>query len=204
MRGKGTLDVEYEAPTWNLIHRLTLRLAKEILASGFQPDIIVGVSRGGWLPARVLSDLLENPNLASVKTESYLQIGRAQGVPELTQCLNVEATDKRVLVVDDIADTGESLSLVRDHVQERKAIEIQTATLYHKRRSAFKPDYFGKETDCWVVFPWEHKETVGKILQAHHKNPASAQRELTKLAGAGVPKRLITRFQKEFTEAKKC
>ncbi len=197
------MEVKYEAPTWNQIYRLTLRLAKEILSS-FQPDIMVGVSRGGWLPARVLSDLLGNPNLASVKAESYIGIGQATEAPELTQRLNVEVAGKRVLVVDDVADTGASLRLVRDHVQERKAGEIKTATLYYKRQSTFKPDYYAKETDFWVVFPWEHKETVGKILQANHKNPASAQRELAKLAAAGVPKRLITRFQKEFTEAKQC
>ena len=198
------MDVEYEAPTWNQIYNLTLRLAREIVSSGFKPDVIVGVCRGGWVPARILSDLMENPNLASVKAESYIGIGEAQGEPELTQCLMVDVAGKRVLVVDEVADTGASLRLVRNHVLERKASETKTATLYLKGRSTFKPDFCGKEMDRWVVFPWEHKETVAKILKAHHKTLAVAQKELVKLAAAGVPKRLITRFQKETHEAESC
>ncbi|MCK4440101.1 hypothetical protein KAU85_03865, partial [Candidatus Bathyarchaeota archaeon] len=57
-------ELEFEIPTWKQIYNMLLNLAEKIRKNGFKPDIIVGVSRGGWPPARVLSDLLGNPNLA--------------------------------------------------------------------------------------------------------------------------------------------
>ncbi len=198
------VEVEYEAPTWSQIHSMLIKQAKRICASGFQPEIIVGVSRGGWLPARVLSDLLENPNLASVKAESYVGIGEARGKPTLTQCLTTEVAGKRVLVVDEVADTGESLKLVKAHVLEKGAAEVKVAALYYKPCSTFKPDYYEKETSSWIVFPWEIKETVRKIFETHKTNAAALQKETAKLNAAGVPKRLIKRFMKEFSEVKTC
>jgi hypothetical protein len=199
-----TAEAEYEAPTWNQIFNMLLKQAGRICSSNFKPDIIVGVSRGGWSPARILSDLLENPNLANVKAESYIGISEARNKPTLTQGVSVDVAGKKVLIVDEVADTGGSLKLVREHVLEEGASEVKVATLYYKPYSAFKPDYYEKETDRWIVFPWETKETLRKIFETHHTNATRLRKETAKLASAGVPKRLITRFLKEFNEAKTC
>ena len=183
---------------------MLLRQSAAICKSGFKPDVIVGVCRGGWLPARVLSDLLENKNLANVKAESYTGIGEANGHPDLTQCLSVDVAGKTVLIVDEVADSGRSLKLVVNHFYERSAKSVKTATLYYKRCCAFKPDFYAAETDCWVVFPWEIKETLREILDAHKNDADKTEGEVKKLAAAGVPKRLITRFLKEFSETKTC
>jgi uncharacterized protein len=198
------VDIQYEAPTWNQIYSMLLKQAKHIASTGFKPEVIVGVSRGGWLPARVLSDLLENSNLTSVKTEGYLGMGEAVEATKLTQGLAVTVVGKRVLVVDEVADSGRSLKLVENHVLERTAAEVKTATLYYKPYSTFKPDFYEKTTNRWVVFPWELKETVTKILAGNQKKPADADEELDKLGMAGVSKRLIARFRKEFDEANTC
>ena len=58
--------LEFESPSWNQTYSFILKLSEAIRKSGFEPDVIVGISRGGWIPARILSDLLENPNLANV------------------------------------------------------------------------------------------------------------------------------------------
>ena len=197
-------EVRFEAPTWRQIYRMLLRQSEKICKSGFKPDVIVGVSRGGWVPARVLSDLLENKNLANVKAESYTGIGEANGPPDLTQCLSADVAGKTVLVVDEVADSGRSLKLVINHVYEKGAKSVKTATLYYKLCCACKPDFYGAETDCWVVFPWEIKETLREILDAHKNDAAKTEGEVKKLAAAGVPKRLISRFMKEFSEAKLC
>lgn len=151
--------MQFEAPTWNQIYRLLLKQANKICKSGFKPDIIVGVCRGGWISARILSDLLDNANLASVRVERYVGIGKAKDA-KLTQVLSTDVGCKKVLVVDEVADSGESLSLAVAHVLERGAEEVKTATLYYKHQSIFKPNYYEKETECWVVFPWEINETV--------------------------------------------
>jgi uncharacterized protein len=199
-----TQKVRFEAPTWNQIYSMLIEQSEKICKSGFKSDVIVGVCRGGWLPARVLSDLLENTQLANVKAEGYVGIGEAKGNPSLTQCLSADVSGKTVLIVDEVADSGRSLKLVTNHVYTQGALEVKTATLYYKRCCPFKPDFYEAETDCWVVFPWEIKETLREILDAHKTDSAKAEAEIQKLADARVPKRLITRFLKEFSEAKIC
>jgi hypoxanthine phosphoribosyltransferase len=178
--------------------------ADRIRKSGLNPDIIVGVSRGGWLPARVLSDLLENPNLANVKAECYVGIGISRNEATLTQPVSRSVAGKKVLIADDVADTGKSLTLVMAHIQQQGASEVKVATLYCKPNSTVKPDFHEKETSRWIVFPWEIKETVRKIFEAHKTEAVAVRREVSKLAAAGVSKRLVNRFLLEFKEAEPC
>ncbi|MDH5460592.1 MAG: phosphoribosyltransferase family protein, partial [Candidatus Bathyarchaeota archaeon] len=89
-------EIEFEVPTWNRIYGMLLNLAEKIRKNGFKPDVIVGVSRGGWPPARVLSDLLDNPNLANVKAEFYLGVAETKGEPTLTQPVSVAVAGKKV------------------------------------------------------------------------------------------------------------
>jgi hypoxanthine phosphoribosyltransferase len=197
-------ETEFEVPTWNQIYQMLLNQAEKIRKTGFKPDIIVGVSRGGWPPARVLSDLLENPNLANVRAEFYLGVAETKGEPTLTQCVSAAVTGKKVLVVDEVADTGKSLKLVKQHIIEGGATEVKIATVYYKPWSIVKPDYYEKETSLWIVFPWEIKETVQKILKKCREKGKSVEEETGKLAKAGIPKELIERFLKEIFEEGAC
>ena len=127
-----SLKLKFEAPSWNQIYDMLLDLADTIRKDGFKPDMIVGVSRGGWPPARVLSDLLSNPNLANVRVEFYLGVGETKSEPALTQPISVAVAGKRVLIVDEVADTGKTLKLVKEHIIEQGAVEARTATVYCK------------------------------------------------------------------------
>lgn len=197
------LELEFEVPTWNQIYKMLLNLADKIKKNGFKPDIIVGVSRGGWPPARVISDLMGNANLANVKAEFYLGVAETKGEPVLTQPVSMRVGGKRVLVVDEIADTGKSLKLVKEHIIEKGAKEIKVATVYYKPWSIIKPDYYEKETRCWVVFPWEIKETVRKIVKKHGKE-GKLEKETEKLAKAGISEKLLRKFLKEVFEEESC
>jgi len=104
-----TSNPKYEAPGWDAIYQMLLDLAQQIRKDQYKPEIIVGVSRGGWPPARVMSDLLQNPNLANLKVEFYRDIGVRNKKPRITQPVTMEVVGKRVLVVDDVSDTGHSL-----------------------------------------------------------------------------------------------
>lgn len=163
-------------------------LAKEIKSSGYSPEVIVGVSRGGWPPARVMSDLLENPNLANMKVEFYKNIGVTARRPKITQPVTSEVVGKRVLVVDDVADSGHSLRVASKHLQDKGAGEIKVCTLYLKPKSIFKPDYYARTTSKWVIFPWERLEAINLIkrnLRSKGKTP-NVIREL-KGTGLGAP-----------------
>jgi uncharacterized protein len=197
-------EVSYVAPSWCRIYSMLLSQSQKIRQDGFCPDVVVGVSRGGWLPARILSDLLENPNLANAKAESYTGIAQAKSEPSLTQCVSADVSGKSVLIVDEVADSGKSLRLVAEHVSALGAREVKTATLFLKVGCPFKPDYFAAETDSWVVFPWEIKETLRHIQDAHEQNQKAVEFEVSKLVEAGVSKRLMKRLLTELQEAKPC
>ncbi|MFQ5999968.1 MAG: phosphoribosyltransferase, partial [Candidatus Bathyarchaeia archaeon] len=162
-------ELEFEIPSWDQIYGLLLDLANKVRKAGFKPDVIVGVSRGGWPPARVMSDLLENPKLANVTAEFYVGVAETKGKPVITQPVSVPVRDKKVLVVDDVADTGESLRLVRAHLGEQGASEVKIATIYYKPWSVVIPDYYEKETKSWIIFPWERKETVRKVVEKYKR-----------------------------------
>lgn len=199
-----TQEIEFEVPKWNQIYRMLLHLAKEIKNDSFEPDVIVGVSRGGWPPARVLSDLLDNANLANVKAEFYLGVAETKGQPTLTQTVSVDVAGKKVLVVDEVADTGKSLELVKEHLIENGALDVRIATIYYKPWSVVKPNYYAKETCNWIVFPWEIKETIRKVVKRCGEKSQSYKAEMEKLVRAGLSRRLVKQFLKEVTEEGSC
>ena len=199
-----TPEVEYEVPTWNNVYNMLLNLTDKIRKSGFKPDVIVGVCRGGCPPARVLSDLLDNPNLANVRAEFYLGVAETKGEPTLSEPLSVPIEGKKVLVVDEVADTGRSLKVVKEHILEKGAAEVRVATVYYKPWSIVKPDYFAKESGRWIVFPWEIRENIRKIVKKCKEKGASVEKEKAKLVSAGVPERLVNRFSREIAEERSC
>src|SRR5260370_11930378 len=102
-----TSNPKYEAPSWDEIYQTFLDLAQQIRKDQYKPDIIVGVSRGGWPPARVMSDLLQNPNLANMKVEFYKDIGVRNKKPRITQPVTMEVVGSRVSVVTDVSHTAQ-------------------------------------------------------------------------------------------------
>lgn len=144
---------------------MLMDMALEIRKSGFNPHIIVGVSRGGWAPGRILSDLLENTHTVNLKIEFYVGIGKTAGKPIVTQPIGEDISGKRVLVVDDVSDTGKSLKVAMEHMLEKGAAGVKTATIYFKPHSTFKPDFFADSTANWIIFPWERLEVTKLLIQ---------------------------------------
>jgi hypoxanthine phosphoribosyltransferase len=194
---------KFEVPTWNKIYDMLFSQAEKIRQSGFKPDVIVGITKGGWVPARVLSDLLEIPDLVTVRVEFYLGVAETRNEPVLTQGVSAAVTGKKALIVDDVADTGKSLQLARERVLQQGATEVRIATVYRKPWSLIKPDYYETETSCWIVFPWETKETIRKIVEKHRDKNA-IDMETAKLVKAGLSKRLAEGFLKEVFEERDC
>jgi hypoxanthine phosphoribosyltransferase len=190
-------ELEFEIPSWNQIYWFLLNLAKAIQNDGFRADVIVAVSRGGWIPARILSDLLENSRVANVSAEFYKGTTKIRCKPIITQSVSVSVKEKNILLVDDVADTGESLRLVNSHLKEGGASKIKIVTIYKKPWSSINPDYYSKETCLWIVFPWEIKETVKKIVEKFVQQGKTLQEVGEKLISAGIEKQLVERFIKE-------
>lgn len=171
---------------WQQVYALLIKLSNRIRESGFTPDLIVGVSRGGLVPLRVISDLLENSNVAIIRVEFYSGIGEKKGEPKITQLISVPVIDKKVLILDDVSDSGESLRLVSKELSLEANI-AKSSTLYYKPWSCFKPDYYVRETTSWIVFPWEIHETVkalGSNMFKEGKSRKATEIDLIKIGFA--------------------
>jgi len=147
--------------SWQEMDEMCSKLARMIKKSGYRPDVIIGIARGGWMPARLLSDKLGNEHVASMRAEFYTKPGVTKRVPKITQPVSVSVRGKKVLLVDDVSDTGHSIALAARSI--RGAREVRTATLHYKPHSIFKPDYYVGTTGDWIVYPWEREETRRKL-----------------------------------------
>jgi len=122
--------------------------------------------RGGWIPARIVLDILDVETLAALEIKFYKGIGEVKERPILTQPLIVNIRDKKVLIVDDVVDTGKSLSIAVETLKLYGPQQIKTAALVVKPWSIINPDFYALKTDAWVIFPWEIRETVKEILKS--------------------------------------
>jgi len=173
---------------------MLIDLARRVKDSGFRPDLIIGVSRGGWAPARIMSDLLENANTASIRIEFYLAPGVTARKPVISQAIMVPVKGVNVLVVDDVSDTGESLKVAVEHLDVCGAKAIKTATLYYKPQSIFKPDFFIVQTEQWIIFPWERLENTRRLLDEAEKKGKSLSSVRETLTGAGIEGSLVEKL----------
>jgi hypoxanthine phosphoribosyltransferase len=156
---------ECQVMDWNLFYELAKQVAKKINSSDYKPDVIVGLARGGWVLARVLCDLIGVKDLLSLKVEHWGVTATPDGTAKLKYLLNVDLNGKKVLVVDDITDTGESMRVTIDYLKSLKPSEVRTAALQHITSAKFKPDYIGEEIKWrWVIFPWNFTEDMCNIV----------------------------------------
>ncbi len=170
---------------------MLLSLAKKIKSSGYNAEVIVGVSRGGWPPARIMSDLLENSNIANMKVEFYKDIGVRSKKPRITQPVTADVTGKTVLVVDDVADSGHSLKVVANHLRGKGAREIKVCTIYLKPQSIFRPDFYAKTTRKWIIFPWERLEAIRLIARRFNYEKVKVSSVVRELKDSGMTSRLV-------------
>ncbi|NYZ77112.1 phosphoribosyltransferase [Candidatus Micrarchaeota archaeon] len=129
----------------------------------YKPDILVGVSRGGLVPLRIFSDVLGIKRLGVLGIQFYKKIGETSDFPEITHDLPIDVRGKKVLIIDDVADTGKSLIAAREYVNRKGAKEIKTATIHFKPHSILKPDYFVAVTTAWIIYPWERHEVEREL-----------------------------------------
>lgn len=156
-----------ELVSWDRFHQLARVLALSIRDSGFRPDMVVAIARGGVMPARVLCDYLSIMEMTCIRVEHYRARTKA---PEahIKYPLNASVDDLRILVVDDVSDTGESFVAALEHIRQRgEPAEIRTCALQHKTVSSFVPDYYAHEINewRWVTYPWAVIEDLGELIK---------------------------------------
>ncbi len=152
---------EREVLTWDGFGEAARDLARTILADGFEPEVVVAIARGGLLPAGAIAYGLGTKSCGALNVEFYTGVGTVLDAPEiLPPDLDLEHLDgRRVLLVDDVADSGRTLALAVDLLRKSGA-EVRSVCVFTKPSTILVPDYFSKETDLWIDFPWSAAGTV--------------------------------------------
>jgi hypoxanthine phosphoribosyltransferase len=179
---------QYELISWGQINGLCRTLVNKIRASGFAPDRIVAIGRGGYAPARIIADLMGLMDLVGIRVEHY-QGTRMAPMAIVRQPLALSITGKRILLLDDVSDTGDTFDVALRHLQESgKPTKVHTAALHHKIVSRFEPDFYARKIIKWrwIIYPWavvEDLTALAREMQPVPSDPVDLGRRLLQERG---------------------
>lgn len=160
-----------EELSYELFGTAVRELAQAVADDGYRPDVVLSIARGGVFVAGGLAYALDVKNIHLVNVEFYTGVGTTLEMPVMLAPVPnvIDFSNKRVLIADDVADTGKTLKLVHDFCVEHVA-EVRSAVIYEKSQSLVKCEYVWKRTDDWINFPWSVRPPVvrgeGQILDA--------------------------------------
>jgi hypoxanthine phosphoribosyltransferase len=143
--------------SWEDIEKSCLSIYSQIKSDHYKPECIVGLLRGGIVPARIFSDFFHIfIDFFALDVKLYQKIGIRRSKP-VVKSFSGDVRGRRILIIDDIWDSGMTMNAVQDYLKDE---DIKTATLYWKETSPEKPDYYAEvaKIDEWIVFPWERYE----------------------------------------------
>ena len=180
--------------SWADVDRWADRLADRIRSAHAVPETIVALTRGGWVPSRLLSDRLAVKRIVSLRAQHWGVTATPDGKAQLTEGLSGPVDGQKVLVVDDITDTGESLSLAVEHVAQQHPARLESAACLHIAHSKFVPTYFAEEIPrtgwVWVVFPWNYWEDLAALATRaveYGRGAKAIRKTLKERSGLEVP-----------------
>ncbi|WP_243227296.1 phosphoribosyltransferase [Microbacterium sp. CIAB417] len=163
---------ERETLTWDLFGEASRDIARDVIAADFVPEVVVAIARGGLLPAGAIAYGLGVKNCGAINVEFYTGIGTVLEAPELLppELDMTYLNGRRVLLVDDVADSGRTLDLAVRLLVERGA-DVRSAVIYTKPTTIIQPDFSWKNTDLWIDFPWSWQ---GSVIEEDQGLPGSA------------------------------
>ncbi len=144
--------------SWSQIDEAVNKIANKIENTSYDPDVIVCIMRGGLIPGRLLADRLGVEDIGTLEVKLYIAPGQRSERPFLRQPLTLPIKDRKVLVVDDVSDSGLTLQFTMQALSLYMPSDIKTAVLYIKPWTRFVPDYYAEQVDKWIIFPWETSE----------------------------------------------
>lgn len=159
LRDMGVLEL-----SWEVFGELSRALAVNV-ARDYDPEMIIGIATAGVIPGAVIATILRR-DFFSMKITRRSGMERVRERPELLTAAPMQARGKRVLIVDEICTTGETLRMALAAVRAVSPSEIRTATSFVKA-GAYKPDFYAVETDATVIFPWDRQvlSEAGELVE---------------------------------------
>ena len=152
---------EREILSWELFGTASRELATMIAEDGYEPEMILSIARGGLLIGGALGYALAVKNTYTMNVEFYTGVDERLEVPRILPPAPdfVDLADAKLLIVDDVADTGHTLKSVHEFCAG-KVGEVRTAVVYEKPHSVVQCDSVWRRTDLWINFPWSDKPPV--------------------------------------------
>lgn len=147
-------------------YEMAYRVSKQITDSSDSFDIILGISRGGLPPARMISDFLNIETLTSLQISHYARGGVEKEKVHVTDPLNIDIEGKKVLIVDDVNDSGETLKAAYEHAGSLNPADVKTAVLHEKESTSFHAHYTGSDLSewKWLIYQWAVTEDILEFL----------------------------------------
>ncbi|MCS7099670.1 MAG: phosphoribosyltransferase, partial [Sulfolobales archaeon] len=154
--------VEVVYVTWRKAIQLCYGLARRIDSSGYRPDVVVSIMRGGVVPALIISDVLNVDSFYAVRVKHWGIAEELHPTPLIEQLPQGRVEGKRVILVDEIADTGKTLEIATRELLKLSPREVRTAVLHLKPTSVVVPDYYIEKLEkwVWIFYPWSLAETL--------------------------------------------
>lgn len=195
MRHTTVGGIAFTLLTWQDVDEITRELAEEVRQSGKVFDRIIAVANGGLTMARHFGDQVGLRKISLIQTAFYAEINETSREPQLLQPLVVNVKNERLLVFEDIVDTGRTLEFLRPLLMsEYGAGEVQVATLIQKPWTTSKADFVAREMDSWIIYPYETQESI-RSLQKKWQNEGVNDQEIWKrLAWIGFDPDEIEKF----------
>ena len=146
---------------WSEVGLAARTLAERVLEDGYRPDMLLSIARGGLVIGGALGYALDVKNTFTMNVEFYVGVDERLPMPMILPPVPelVDLEEACVLIVDDVADTGRTLALVKDFCAGRVG-EVRSAVLYEKPRSEVRCEYVWRRTDLWIDFPWSAQGPV--------------------------------------------
>ena len=177
----------YIAPTWDQLGHLCFKLSKQINHQAKQYDRIIVIAKGGLTWARVLADYLQIPDIESIRVKLYRGIGKTFKKPQILQEVKADITGEKILLFDDVADSGQTLEFVEKLLYKQGAKSVDTSALFFKPSSKITPDFFDHQTDAWIVFPHEIREFIEETFRDWLGKGLSKKQAAARYERLGLP-----------------
>ncbi|MCK5336949.1 MAG: phosphoribosyltransferase [Gammaproteobacteria bacterium] len=196
---------KWELISWELFYDMARQLAFLIQQDNYRPDIIIAIARGGYTPARILSDYLGVMDMTSFKVRHYTA-SHKQSEARIEHPLAADVSGQKILLVDDVSDSGDTFDVAIEHINAcANPAEIRTAVLHHKIVSKYKPSYYTREVRewHWITYPWAAMEDMTAFIKDMSPAPVIVEdiaKQLRAEFGLEVPTQMLQDAMKLHSE----
>lgn len=156
----------------------------KIEKAGYKPDTIIALARSGFVPGRILSDFMGVTNLVGLKVEHWLDTtGQHKEEAKIPYKVPFKIKEHKVLVIDDIVDTGKSMSVAVNYIKIFRPAQVKVAVMQYILTSEFIPDYYAVKIKewTWFIYPWNIIEDLCNLAVRLIKAEPSLSKNLNKL-----------------------